>query len=59
MKPWTAAQIKKLDVIIWKLEALQREVDDPAADIAHAKSRLMDVFALANRQRDQRKLPIK
>jgi hypothetical protein len=59
MRTWTAAQIKKLDGIIWKLEALQREVDDPAADLGHAKSRLMDALQLACRQRDQRKLPTK
>jgi len=43
----TTAQIKKLDTIIGKLEALQREVVDPSNDLGRAKALLMDAMRKA------------
>lgn len=40
----TKDQIKKLDTIIGKLEALQREVDDSAGDLGMAKTYLIRVL---------------
>jgi hypothetical protein len=42
MTKWTAGQIKKLDTLISKLEALQSEVSDPSGDLARAKAALFD-----------------
>lgn len=49
---WTAAQVRKLDTIIGKLEALQNEVEDPARDLASAKTRLMDALRKAENGRN-------
>lgn len=51
---WTAAQVRKLDSIIAKLEALQAEVEDPARDLGHAKTRLMDALRKAENARAKR-----
>ena len=43
------AQIKKLDTIIGKIEALQMEVNDPSGDLARAKTALLDALRKAGR----------
>lgn len=43
------SQIKKLDTIIAKLEALQPEFQDSANDLGRAKALLMDALRKAER----------
>lgn len=48
-KHWTQAQIKRLDTIIGRLEALQNDVEgkDDARDLSRAKTALFDALRKA------------